>query len=146
METTITLIVELTILFKQLHLVMDARNLWTMAAMTALLFKGLPAHVSALGKALPCKGKRDSRVQKLRRWMSNPQISSQDFMAARLRLLAPLLTQRPELTLIIDRTEWTRRGVHVNLFLCSIAFHGRSFPLHWMFLPTRGCSSWGSSQ
>lgn len=141
METTLTLIVELTMVFKQLQLAMDARNLWTLAAMTALLFKGIPAHLSALGKALPCKGKRDSRVQKLRRWVSNPNISSQDFLEARLRLLAPLLSQLPELTLILDRTEWTRRGVHVNLFLCSIAFHGRSFPLHWTFLSTRGCSS-----
>jgi hypothetical protein len=141
METTITLIVELIVLFKQLHIAMEARNLWTMAAMTALLFKGCPAHLYALGKALPCKGKLDSRVQKLRRWVSNPKITPQQFIAARLRLLAPLLTQLPEITLIIDRTEWTRRGTSVNLFLCSIAFHGRSFPIHWIFLPTRGCSS-----
>lgn len=141
METTITLIVELIVLFKQLHIAMKARNLWTMAAMTALLFKGTPAHLYALGRALPCKGKLDSRVQKLRRWLSHPQITPQQFIAARLQLLAPLLTQLPELTLIIDRTEWTRRGASVNLFVCSIAFHGRSCPIHWFPLPTRGCSS-----
>lgn len=141
METTITLIADLILLFKQLHLVMEARNLWTLAAMTALLLKGKQAHVYALGKALPCKGKLDSRVQKLRRWVSNPKITPQQSLSARLHLLAPLLTQLPELIFIIDRTEWTRLGVHVNLFLCSIAFHGRSFPIYWILLPKRGCSS-----
>lgn len=141
METTITLIADFILLFKQLHLVMEARNLWTMAAMTALLLKGKPAHLYALGKALPCKGKLESRVQKLRRWVSNPTITSEHSIPARLHLLAPLLAQLPECILIIDRTEWTRLGVHVNLFLCSIAFHGRSFPIYWTLLPKRGCSS-----
>jgi hypothetical protein len=141
METTIALIADLVLLFKHLHLVMEARNLWTMAAMTALLLKGKQAHLYVLAKALPCPGKLESRVQKLRRWVSNPKITAEDTIAARLHLVAPLLTQLPELILIIDRTEWTRLGVHVNLFLCSIAFHGRSFPLYWTLLPTRGCSS-----
>lgn len=140
METTLTLIAELCVLFKQLQLVMEARNLWTMAAMTALLLKGHPAHLTALGKALPCKGKRDSRVQKLRRWVSNANITPEHSIAARLTVLAPFLTKLPELVLIIDRTEWTRLGVHVNLFLCSVAFHGRSFPIYWTLLPKRGCS------
>jgi len=141
METTIALIADLTILFKQLHLIMEARNLWTMTAMTALLLKGKEAHLYVLGKALPCKGKLESRVQKLRRWVSNPKITPEQSLSARLHLLAPLLAQLPERILIIDRTAWTRLGVHVNLFRCSLAFHGRSFPVYWMLLPTRGCSS-----
>jgi hypothetical protein len=141
METTITLIADFILLFKQLHIVMEARNLWTMAAMTALLLKGKQAHLYALGKALPCRGKLESRVQKLRRWVSNPTITPEQSIPARLHLLTPLLAQLPELILIIDRTEWTRLGVHVNLFLCSIAFHGRSFPIYWTLLPKRGCSS-----
>ena len=97
METTIALLADLTLLFKQLHLVMEARNLWTLAAMTALLLKGKEAHLYALGKALPCKGKLDSRVQNLRRWVSNPTITPEHSISARLHLLAPLLTQLPEL-------------------------------------------------
>jgi hypothetical protein len=146
METTITLIAELILVFKHLSLAMDARNLWTLAAMVALLLKGKQAHLSILGKALPCKGKLESRVQKLRRWVSNPTITPQQFLSARLNLVSPLLTQLPELILIIDRTEWTRLGVHVNLFVCSIAFHGRSFPIYWMPLPKCGCSSFEDQQ
>jgi hypothetical protein len=141
METTITLIANLVILFKQLHIVMEARNLWTLAAMTALLVKGKRAHLYELGKALPCKGKVESRVQKLRRWVSNPTITPKPSIGARLTLLAPLLAECSTLTLIIDRTEWTRLGVHLNLFLCSLAFNGRSVPIFWLLLPKRGCSS-----
>jgi hypothetical protein len=141
METTITLIAELIIVFKQLHIVMEARNLWTLAAMTTLLLKGKRAQLYVLAKALPCKGKLDSRVQKLRRWVSNLKITPEQSLSARLNLLAPLLSQLPALTLIIDRTQWTRLGVQINLFLCSIAFKGRSLPIYWTFLPKRGCSS-----
>jgi hypothetical protein len=146
METTLTLIANLILLFTQLHIVMEARNLWTLAAMTALLLKGKRAHLYELGRALPCKGQLESRVQKLRRWVSNPSIAPLHFLPAFLQLLAPVLIQLPELTLIIDRTSWTRRKVHINLFLCSVAFNGRSFPLFWLLLSKRGCSSLENQQ
>jgi hypothetical protein len=144
METTIALIAKLSLLFQQLGIVLDARNLWTLAAMTALLMKGKRAQLYELARALPCQGKLESRVQKLRRWVTNPSIAAflpTLFLPAMLTLLAPVLAQRPKLPLIIDRTSWTRLGVPINLFLCSIAFNGRSCPIFWIMLPTRGCSS-----
>jgi len=146
METTITLIINFIILFKQLAIVMDARNLWTLAAMTALLMKGKRAHLYELARALPCDGKLESRVQKLRRWVSNSAIIPIDMLPAFLALLAPALSQLSEIVLIIDRTSWTRLGIHINLFLCSIAFNGRSFPVFWLLLPTRGCSTLAEQQ
>jgi hypothetical protein len=146
METTVCRIAHLTVIFQQLRLAMDSRNLWTLAAMTALLLKGTRAHLYELANALPCRGKPESRVQKLRRWVSNLSISPECTIAARVRLLAPHLAHLSEVTLIIDRTEWTRLGIHLNLFLCSIAFHGRSFPIFWNVLPTRGCSSFADQQ
>ncbi|MCP4401100.1 MAG: IS4 family transposase [bacterium] len=141
METTITLIINLIILLKNLPIVLDARNLWTLAAMIALLMKGKHARLYELARALPCDGKLESRVQKLRRWVSNSAITPIDMLPAFLELLAPVLSQRPEIVLIIDRTSWKRLGRHINLFLCSIAFNGRSFPVFWLLLPTRGCST-----
>ncbi len=146
METTITLISNFIILFKQLAIVMDARNLWTLAAMTALLMKGKRARLYELARALPCGGKLESRVQKLRRWVSNSAITPLDMLPAFLDLLAPVLSQLSEIVLIIDRTSWTRLGIHINLFLCSIAFNGRSFPVFWLLLPTRGCSTLAEQQ
>jgi hypothetical protein len=141
METTMTLITSLLKLFSQVNLVMDRRNLWTLAAMVALLLKGKRAHLSELGNALPGSGKANSRVHKVRRWLSNPHISPAQFLPVFLRMLAPFLSDSPGITLIIDRTEWQRRKASLNVFVCSVVYHSRSFPLYWTLLPTRGCSS-----
>jgi hypothetical protein len=146
METTMTLLTNLLALFSQVSLVLDQRNLWTFAAMVALLLKGKRAHLYELGRALPWAGKEESRVHKLRRWLSNPHIKPEYFLPVFLRVLAPLLAQLSWITLIIDRTEWQRRGEHLNLFVCSVVYHSRSFPLYWMLLPTRGCSSLADQQ
>lgn len=141
METTHIIMSSIIVLVGQLNIVLDRRNLWTFAAMVALLIRGKRAHLYELGKALPGKGTVESRVQKLRRWLSNPRICPEPFIPVFLHVLAPLLVSLPQLVLIMDRTEWTRLGVHINLFICSVAFKGRSFPLYWIVLPKRGCSS-----
>jgi len=141
METTVQLIANILVILKQLPVVMDPRNLRTLAAMIALLMKGKRARLYELARALPGGGKLESRTQKLRRWLSNVHISSEDFLPMYLNLLAPLLMTQKSITLIIDRTSWKRLGVHLNLFLCSIAFNGRSFPIHWFFLPKKGASN-----
>lgn len=146
METTLMLIANLLVMFHQINLVLDRRNLWTFAAMVALLLTGKRAHLYELGRALPCAGKEASRVHKLRRWLSNPHITPESFLPIFLRVLAPLLAQSPWLTLIIDRTDWQRRGEHLNLFLCSVVYHSRAFPLYWFCLPKRGCSSLADQQ
>jgi hypothetical protein len=141
METTMIVITNLLDLFSQVNVGLDARNLWTLAAMVALLLKGKRAHLYELGRALPCGGKEASRVHKIRRWLANPRIKPAHFLPVFLRVLAPFLAEMPWLTLIIDRTEWQRRGKHLNLLVCSVVYHSRSFPLSWTLLPTRGCSS-----
>jgi hypothetical protein len=141
METTVQLIANILILLKQVSVVMDPRNLRTLAAMIALLMKGKRARLYELARALPGGGNLESRAQKLRRWVSNVHIANRDFLLMYLNLLAPVLTTQQSITLIIDRTSWTRLGVHLNLFLCSLAFNGRSFPIFWVFLPTRGASN-----
>ncbi len=146
METTLTFITSIILVFKQRSCTMDARNLRTLAAMTALLMKGTRARLYELARALPGGGTLESRAQKLRRWLSHPSIVPQNFLPVLLDRLAPVLLPLKSITLIIDRTSWTRLGVHVNLFLCSIAFNGRSFPIFWIVLSTRGCSNLAQQQ
>ncbi len=146
METTLQLIAHILLLLKQLTLVMDVRNLRTLAAMIALLMKGKSARLYELARALPGGGNVNSRAQKLRRWLDNSHIVARDFLAPFLDLLAPTLVSLGSITLIIDRTSWNRLGIHLNLFLCSIAFNGRSFPIFWIFLPKRGSSKLSEQQ
>lgn len=141
METTLQLIVHILMILKQLSVVMDPRNLRTLAVMIALLMKGKRARLHDLARAVPGGGKLESRAQKLRRWVSNVHITAADFLPAYLNLLAPVLSTLKSITLIIDRTSWNRLGVHLNLFVCSVAFNGRSFPIYWRFLPKQGASS-----
>lgn len=141
METTLTLITNLLSLFQQLPVALEQRNRWTLAAMVALLLKGKRAHLYELGNALPCSGKEASGVHTIRRWLANPRITPAGVLPVFLRVFAVFLAQLSWSTLIIDRTEWQRRGKHLNLLLCSVVYHSRSFPLYWTLLPTRGCSS-----
>jgi hypothetical protein len=80
-------------------------------------------------------------VHKIRRWLANPRITPAWFLPGFLRLLAVFLAQLSWITRILDRTEWQRRGKHLNLLLWVVVYPSRSFPLYWMLLPTRGCSA-----
>lgn len=141
MEATLILLKSCMTLLLQLGVRLDPRNLWTLCAMIALLLKGTPLHLYALARALPGKGKVESRAQKLRRWISHPKMSPTMFVDIWITLLAPVLVQMGHITLILDRTDWKKRGIHLNVLFCSIAFFGRSFPVHWTLLPHGGCST-----
>ena len=140
METTMQLIGHILLILQQVLVVMDSRNLRTLAAMIALLMKGRRARLYDLARALPGGGALESRVQKLRRWVSNVHITVERFVPIYVNLLAPVLSTLDSITVIIDRTSWNRLGIHLNLFLCSIAFKGRSFPVFWFFLSKKGAS------
>lgn len=141
MESTNKLIKEILRLLKGSKFSMDARNLWTFAAMVAVLLKGTKAHLYELGKAIPGKTKKRARIQKIRRWISNPKITPAKFLPLFLEVLAPFVSEFSELVIIIDRTDWKRLGKHINVFLCSISYKGRSFPIYWIVFSKRGCSS-----
>jgi hypothetical protein len=141
MEATIIVLTSCMGLLYQLGVRLHPANLWTLSAMIALLLKGTPLHVYDLARALPCPGKVESRAQKLRRWLKHPTIAPGLFVDIWIALLAPMLAHMGHITFIIDRTDWTKRGVHLNILFCSIAFFGRSFPVHWRLLPHGGCST-----
>ncbi len=146
MEATLIILKSTMILIQQLGVHLHPANLWTLCAMIALLLTGTPLHLYRLARALPGHGNVESRAQKLRRWISHPTISPTQFVETWIALLAPFLEQVGHITLIIDRTDWTKRGVHLNIFFCSLAFFGRSFPVHWILLPHAGCSTLADQQ
>ena len=89
METTHIMMSSIIVLVGQLNIVLDRRNLWTFAAMVALLIRGKRAHLYELGKALPGKGNLESRVQKLRRWVSHPRICPEQLIPLDLQVRPP---------------------------------------------------------
>ena len=109
--------------------------------MLALLEK-TAAHLFRLAEKLPDDDTTDmARRQKIRRFMSNPRISPYLFLHAIVILIRPLFQDASTLELVLDRTEWRRRGTPVNVLDVALSYKGRSIPLFWMVSNRCGSSS-----
>jgi len=109
--------------------------------MLALLEK-TAAHLFRLAEKLPDDDTTDmSRRQKIRRFMSNTRIFPHLFLHALVILIRPLFQNASVLELVMDRTEWRKRGTPVNVFDVALSYKGRSIPLFWLVFNRRGNSS-----
>jgi hypothetical protein len=109
--------------------------------MLALLEK-TAAHLFRLAEKLPDDDTTDmARRQKIRRFMSNSRIFPYLFLHAFVILIRPLFQNANVLELVMDRTEWRKRGVPVNILDVALAYKGRSIPLFWLVFNRRGNSS-----
>lgn len=81
-----------------------------------------------------------ARQQKVRRFLSNPTICPVMFVDAIVAMIRPLFEDAPVLELIIDRTEWIKRQVPVNVLNVAINYKGRAIPLFWCSTNRRGVS------
>ena len=81
--------------------------------MLALLEK-TAAHLFRLAEKLPDDDTTDmARRQKIRRFMSNHRIFPRLFLHAFVTLVRPLFRNASVLELVMDRTEWRKRGTPV---------------------------------
>jgi hypothetical protein len=109
--------------------------------MLALLEK-TAAHLFRLAEKLPDDDTTDmARRQKIRRFMSNFRIFPQLFLHAFVLLIRPLFQDASVLELVMDRTEWRKRGTPVNVLDVALSYKGRSIPLFWLVFNHRGSSS-----
>ncbi len=109
--------------------------------MLALLEK-TAAHLFRLAEKLPDDDTTDmARRQKIRRFMSNHRIFPQLFLHALVILIRPLFQNASILELVLDRTEWHKRGTPVNVLDAALSYKGRSIPLFWLVFNRCGNSS-----
>ena len=117
--------------------------------MVALLEK-TRAHLFRLAEKLPDDATTDkARQQRIRRFLSNRLIFPRLFVPAIVSTIRPLVEADDVLELVIDRTEWMRRGIAVNVLDVGLSYQGRALPLHWTAClcngrqaeNRRGCSS-----
>lgn len=109
--------------------------------MLALLEK-TAAHLFRLAEKLPDDDTTDmARRQKIRRFISNPRISPHIFLHALVILIRPLFQNASVLELVMDRTEWRKRGTPVNILNVALSYKGRAIPLSWLVFNRRGNSS-----
>ena len=130
-------------LFLDVHAGLSLPVRQMLALLTASLLDGTPAHLTALAEALPdVETTTEVKAQRVRRFLSSPQISPQRVLPVVLHLLRPLLQGVPELILSMDRTTWKKRRRHVNVLMVSVSFEGRAIPLFWIVWDRGGSSSY----
>lgn len=99
--------------------------------MVALLEK-TAAHLVRLAEKLPDdETKEMARRQRVRRFLSNVHISPHLFVGPLVQLIRPLVKDASTLVLILDRTEWVRRGKPVRILNVALYYKGRALPLFW---------------
>lgn len=100
---------------------------------TALCVAG-SCQVTRLADHLPVAGHKDSRVQRLRRFLMNKRLHVGDVYRATARAILRLLSSAPVI-LIVDRTTL---GNWLNILTVSVAYRGRALPLAWKVLKKQG--------
>jgi hypothetical protein len=114
----------------------------TLVKLIVCLLDNNKAHISRLGEFLSNNDiKLMSRIQHIRRFLSNPRISPSLTIKPLIYLMRPLLEKLPEIILIIDRTDWEKRQKYINILSVAISYKNRALPLHWMVFGEKGNSS-----
>ena len=127
------------LLFEELRLELSKPVARLLAWVMVALLEKTPAHLFRLAEKLPEDDTQDrARQQRLRRLLSTPRLSPARFVGPLVHVLAPLMRSLGVLVLSLDRTEWIRRGVPVQVLSVALAYEGRAIPLHWTVANRQG--------
>lgn len=132
----------LVMFLKELGIQLNKPLMHLLAWVMLALLEKTAAHLSRLAEKLPDDNTNDmARRQKVRRFMSNSRIFPYLFLHALVILIRPLFHNASILELVMDRTEWIRRGIPVNVLNVALHYKGRSIPLFWSVFNHRGNTS-----
>jgi len=132
----------LVMLLKELRIQLTKPAMHLMAWIMLALLEKTAAHLFRLAEKLPDDDTKDmARRQKIRRFISNSRIFPYIFLHAFVIFIRPLFKDASVLELIMDRTEWIKRGTPVNVLDVALSYKGRSIPLFWLVFNRRGNSS-----
>lgn len=95
-------------------------------------------NLEKLANALPLPIKFESRRKRLQRFLSLPNLTIEKIWFPIIEeLLRTYFTSEKIIYLAIDRTNWCR----INLFMVSIIWDKRAFPIYFTLLPKLGSSN-----
>jgi hypothetical protein len=95
-------------------------------------------NLEKLGSALPLPIKFESRRKRLQRFLSLPNLTIEKVWFPIIEeLLKTYFSPDKVIYLAIDRTNWCR----INLFMVSIIWDKRAFPIYFTLLPKLGSSN-----
>jgi len=137
----------LVMFLKELGIQLKKPALHLMAWIMLALLEKTAAHLFRLAEKLPDDDTTDmARRQKIRRFISNNRIFPYLFLHALVILIHPLFRDASVLELVIDRTEWVKRGTPINVLDVALHYKGRAIPLFWLVFNRRGNSSLENQQ
>lgn len=114
----------------------------TLVQLITCLLENNKAHLCKLGEELAVDGpSKNAAVQRIRRFLSNKRISPSITVVPLIYLMRPFLERLSEIVLSMDRTEWKKRGIWINILSVAVCYKGRALPLFWMVFDRRGNSS-----
>ncbi|MGZ7048275.1 MAG: IS4 family transposase [Methanobacterium sp.] len=129
-------------LFKEIGLVLSKPVSGMLSSLIVCLLRNNKAHLSVLARALPMDESNEmAHMQRVRRFLSNKNISPAIAVLPLIRLLRPILSELPEIVLTMDRTDWEKRQKDINILSVAVAYEGRALPLFWIVLGRKGSSS-----
>ncbi len=129
-------------LFSTTHLPLSKPLRTMLVKLIVCLLDNNKAHISKMGELLSDKDKKPTSVtQRIRRFLSNLQISPSLTVIPLIYLMRPLLEKLPEIILIMDRTDWEKRQRYINILSVAVSYKGRALPLFWIVFRRKGCSS-----
>jgi hypothetical protein len=128
--------------FEKIGLVLSKPIMGMLTSLIVCLLQNNKAHLSVLARALPMDGSNEmAHMQRVRRFLSNKNISPALVVLPLIRLFRPILSALPEIVLTMDRTDWDKRQKNINILSVAIAYKGRAIPLFWIVLNRKGASS-----
>ena len=113
-----------------------ARNLaWIMTG----IYLSRSVHLSRIANKWPGRAQRESRVQRLRRFLRNASVRVREWYAPVATPLLAAAAQQGEIRLLLDATKVT---AHHQLLMVALAYRRRALPIAWTWVrKARGHSS-----
>ncbi len=128
--------------FEDIGLALSKPLMGMLTTLIVCLLRNNKAHLSVLARALPMDESNEmAHMQKVRRFLSNKNISPAIVLLPLICLVRPILSKLPEIVLTMDRTDWEKRQKYINILSVAIAYKGRAIPLFWIVLDRKGSSS-----
>jgi hypothetical protein len=111
----------------------QARHVTTLAALISGIVGSRQTQLPAIASKLPDRTKRESRVKRFQRWLTNANVTPEHFFLPFAAAVLQSLAHCP-LVLVMDGSTVGRDCLAL---VVSVVYHGRALPIAWLVVAQR---------
>ncbi len=111
----------------------QTRHLVTLAALISGIVGSRQTQLPAIASKLPDRSKRESRVKRFQRWLTNANVTPERYFLPFAAALVQSLAHGP-VVLVIDGSTVGRDCLAL---VVSVVYHGRALPIAWLVVAQR---------